>query len=699
MYGSKGKGGYKGDKGHENHRLVEKGKGGYKGDRGGYDNGYKGGKVESYDDYYDPRDQGYDSWGGGVERPLRNNEDRIPRIAEKLGQLRETLPECAAKAYHALQLALRPHARSNGSAPDFDREFHDNLRVLFPNAWEIDARQIGSWNQWEVRVDGSPQMYCSVRLECLGDNPQFVRDLKQKARVVKDTLLENGAQWKGLLQSHGGRVDQSKISQFEELCHERVQRADYEGGQGERGKGKSDGGNRWVEKRDLCSLCRRPKEEDMLNGVHMCIVFATFSCQECRYSWTSHHGRLRPDGESLMGQECSRCKGRGLAKDWKINDKNRDQGERRDREDRDGGGGDKQRGMHQSDLCEACQTYGNCMGVFYDPFVLTTALGMLCGQQISWRPFSDMYPELLIADCGPDMQVCLQPHVHIAAPQNERSRSEGLSGRRVDRGLKSGEKGGAWDRDYDRGNRGDHNRGDSNREDFGRGQGEQWSGRRPVGEQRRQDGGSLASRGPAASGGVKDQALLDKFLGNPGGGPRNGGDWRSQGPPAYPPPQPSSQDIPPRYGGAAGSQFQPEPPQQFLSQPAAWSLAGDEAGGGPAVARGGAESSWLQAENRPEAPDPQKVPSLTKSKFNKIGAAPASGGQVGKEEAQTPLLDALPPLRRAQFLQIVLRQVKSSGGEDTQKFVLAEEFLVRNHGDYDLAYQHVKALSDGVAAS
>jgi len=62
-------------------------------------------------------------------------------------------------------------------------------------------------------------------------------------------------------------------------------------------------------------------------------------------------------------------------------------------------------------------------------------------------------------------------------------------------------------------------------------------------------------------------------------------------------------------------------------------------------------------------------------------------------ERPTPFLDQLPPLRRAQFLQIVLRQVKASGGTEADKLPKAEEYLVTCGGDYDKAYRHVKSLS------
>merc|ERR1719229_965256 len=91
------------------------------------------------------------------------------------------------------------------------------------------------------------------------------------------------------------------------------------GGRGVRGAGgdERDRGNKWQENKQLCPVCGRGMDEDQLNGTHMCIVSATFQCTECGNTWSTFHGRRRPDGE-LMGQKCSRCKGQGQAKDWRV---------------------------------------------------------------------------------------------------------------------------------------------------------------------------------------------------------------------------------------------------------------------------------------------------------------------------------------------------------------------------------------------
>lgn len=115
-------------------------------------------------------------------------------------------------------------------------------------------------------------------------------------------------------------------------------------------------------------------------------------------------------------------------------------------------------------------------------------------------------------------------------------------------------------------------------------------------------------------------------------------------------------------------------------------------GGSAAAAAAGGGVGESQAD------DNSSKPAKSNKMGNKMMMKPSGGsgsGQSGLSLPSTPLLDALPPLRRAQFLQIVLRQVKVSGGHEADKLILAEEYLSKNGGDYDKAYQYVKALADG----
>ena len=186
------------------------------------------------------------------------------------------------------------------------------------------------------------------------------------------------------------------LSDFEVECRGRVE------GFRQQGEPSKRYSQMWVDS-PACKRGGRPEEEDQLSGVHMCVVFANFQCRRCNYSWASHHARLKPD-ETLMGQQCSRCASAGVAKEWKPNT-------RGDEESRG------QDGVHQSRLCDACREFGSCMGMFYDPFVLTTALSLVSGHFVQWHTFSEEMPELLLADLGKEfsgLQVCLQPHVNTA---------------------------------------------------------------------------------------------------------------------------------------------------------------------------------------------------------------------------------------------------------------------------------------------
>ncbi|CAE8651930.1 unnamed protein product, partial [Polarella glacialis] len=222
-------------------------------------------------------------------------------------------------------------------------------------------------------------------------------------------LLEESGRWKKEFEKDLAGFSLNRLGAFEKDCRSRLEKSGPSG----TGGGSSGGGARGSSYKnsnskdscELCQICGRPEEEDQLNGEHMCVVYANFQCSECDYTWSSYHGRVRPGGKLLMGQFCSKCKGRGEPTAWRVDPS-------RNLWDESGGGA--RRGMHQSSLCEACTQYGNCMGIFYDPLVLTTALGLICESEVSWTSYSSDLPELLVASLGPhfrDHQVCLQPHV------------------------------------------------------------------------------------------------------------------------------------------------------------------------------------------------------------------------------------------------------------------------------------------------
>lgn len=605
---------------------------------------YGKGKNKGYGGY--SRGYGYET--SQFYTPPQSCPDRLPGVAEKLVQVKNNLSEDATKAYQALQIALQRHSDPHGaSSVNFEKMFYDCLSAVFPEAWDVQARQIGGQNQWEVTVDGGPPMYCSVRLEVLSEDAEFLRNLKDKARVVKDTLLEDEGRWKRTLQPEYGLLSMDKLSQFEEECNARCARDGY----GNSRYGRNN--HQWVERGSRCQICGRSKDDDLLNGQHMCVVCATFQCTDCRYSWTSHHGRLKPDGSTLMGQQCMKCRGRGVSVEWRVVN-------RQEREyDQDRGPSERNKGAHQNELCDACREFGNCTGVFYDPFILTTALQIVSGSDVTWKAFNADMPELLVADMPtyPDLQVVLQPHVYVPSDDSrERYGTAGYGGYGGRNGNRGGDYGYASDRGYEP-ERPPMRRAGGGKGDGGKG----WQGT---------DNYSSYVAPPLRSsdrptGGVKDEAAFQRYLSRPAqGGPSGAANL------APPAPRPSK-----------GKGKSEEPPRQE-------------------VYAGSMASSAGAAGAAPEADGPPTL--KPNNKFNKMGGGGGMGGgdpgtgPATQKTSSTPRLDLLPPLRRAQFLQVVQRQVKSSG-KQTEKQELAEEYLALCNGDYDEAYQYVKQLGENSA--
>jgi len=541
---------------------------------------------------------------------VEDRKHRMSRVASRLEELRSQLPDAALKAYQALKQALRPHSGRHGCRPQFETDFLENLQYCFPHAFDIRVRQIGSWNQWEVTIDEHTTMFCSVRLEVLGSNQEFVKDLKQKARIVKETLSEDNGKWKRALLPENGRLFNydDTLSDFEVECRGRVE------GFRQQGEPSKRYSQMWVDA-PACKRCGRPEEEDQLSGVHMCVVYANFQCRRCNYSWASHHARLRPD-ETLMGQQCSRCASAGVAKEWKPNTRGDDESR-------------GQGGMHQSRLCDACREFGNCMGMFYDPFVLTTALSLVSGHFVQWHPFSEEMPELLLADLGKEfsgVQVCLQPHVYTA-PWEEKPHS-------------------ACDAEKAQGRH-------------------RWI---------RKDEPLLS-----AQAGIKDQMGFQKFL------TKN---------------EPGRVDALPRTGFLEVLPDAPFVTEEAMEKAAveAFNAGEDEKRTGLSAMRierhrpgthAGDEAGGTSEVRRPEV---EQIPKL--NKFNKIG-----GWQPPQPSPEDyPVLASLQPLRRSQFLQIVLRQMPATDKSQETKLRLAEDLLTRNNANYEQAYNFVKSMGANCSA-
>lgn len=587
-----------------------------------------------------------DAYGGSYLSEAPSAADRLPATAQKLSDMREGLTEDAMRSYRALQVALQRYSTPNASQQDFERDFNESLAAMFPGAYSITATQIGNNSQWEVRINNGDPMYCSVRLEVLTDDVAFTRELKAKSKIVKEVLLTEGGHWKKMLSQRGG-VNREKLQQFEQECRMRsnMESAGGRGGRGG-GDGDRDRGTKWQDQKQICNVCGRGTDEDQLSGTHMCVVNATFQCLECGNTWSSFHGRRRPDGE-LMGQKCSRCKGQGQEKDWRIvTQAERD--EVRDRF-RDQMGGK----MHHSELCDACRTFGNCMGVFHDPFVITMALTLCTSQHVQWASFSHDMPELLIANMD-NKQVCLQPHVYLASPDE----------------FKGGKKGGKG------------------------------KGKRPAEKEI-----GPREQVPREQGGVKDQGLLGSFLGSDGGkgkGKKDRDDANvrgevSGGSAGYGSGRPDFQPArqPPNLYSSSSSFMQSQDYLPYGSEASEHAIGGGLGGDGSAPAAEGYQR-WYTSEASEGAPSEPTV--TTKLSRNKIavGSSLEVTNTISQSAASnavaTPLLTSLGRIRKAQFLHHVAKYLKSQNRPDSDKFTLAEEILMKSNGSYETAYHNLKAL-------
>ncbi|CAE7567044.1 unnamed protein product [Symbiodinium natans] len=118
-----------------------------------------------------------------------------------------------------------------------------------------------------------------------------------------------------------------------------------------------------------CPVCKKSLSEDRLSGKHMCKIVATFHC--CG-KWTSHSGRHNLEEGRVMGQRCKQCGEYGTPSEKFML--------------ADGFSGDGfEKKPHRGDLCEACERYGNCRGVFSNPFEISMAMQLMYDQPAQWR--------------------------------------------------------------------------------------------------------------------------------------------------------------------------------------------------------------------------------------------------------------------------------------------------------------------------
>jgi len=235
--------------------------------------------------------------------------------------------------------------------------------------------------QWQCSYRGE-EFIVSIRTEVLGASLteafEFLSELKSEARTARSTLLGESAHWMRKL-SRG-----SDKTEFLDACRcapcDRV---------------KKQAGREW-EDDSMCDFCEKPESSALLAGKHRCHVAATFRCSECRAQWSSVQARFDPEDERVLGQKCKACQQSGDLLRWNFCDVP-------DRGDE----GARERKPHRSDLCEACGSFGNCQGAFFEPFIMSSAIALLTKQSSTYWATSG---DVLVANAGRH-SVAMLPHV------------------------------------------------------------------------------------------------------------------------------------------------------------------------------------------------------------------------------------------------------------------------------------------------
>ena len=273
----------------------------------------------------------------------------------------------------------------------FERSFRHELETLLGECQL--QRQAGS--QWLVTTPSGKLFYASVRSEVVGSGMKgadLLGELKQAARRVKNTLLNDGASWLQWLYDHihSGNTTKLLDNFLDDVRDDDGEDLRRPG----RGPSSSYGGE--------CRICWKTLSDDLLGGKHHCRIVAEFQCHGtladgswCSGWWTSQKARYNLEEERVMGQRCERCREFGVVQDWWVSD------------DAPVAGDPSK--PHRSYLCEACDRYGNCAGAFFDPFTMTMAIRLYTHLGVvHWtrHPDGDLWTTTVNGS-----HVVLQPHV------------------------------------------------------------------------------------------------------------------------------------------------------------------------------------------------------------------------------------------------------------------------------------------------
>jgi len=257
----------------------------------------------------------------------------------------------------------------------------------------------------------------SIRTEVLGasltEGFEFLSDLKCHARTVRSMLLGDSAQWMRKLSKgcdNGEFLNACSCAPLD---------------RGNAGGPRRDG-QVWDD--DLCEFCEKPESSARLAGRHRCHVSATFKCTECRSRWSSVQARFNPEEERVLGQKCKDCQQSGDVLRWNFSDMPNGDNET-----------DKHvRKPHRSDLCEACGSFGNCQGAFFEPFIMSSAIALLTKRcKAQWATSGD----ILVANAGP-FSVAMLPHISSILPgQNPFAGGSSWASKGGDKGKAKGNSG------------------------------------------------------------------------------------------------------------------------------------------------------------------------------------------------------------------------------------------------------------------
>jgi len=269
----------------------------------------------------------------------------------------------------------------------FESAFRKQLEESIGGGVELERIASG---QWRCSCGGDA-FIVSIRTEVLGTSPteafELLSELKCQARTVRSMLLGDSAQW---------------MRKLSKGCDKRefLSACSHAPGEWGNAAGLQRAGLDWDA--DMCNFCEKPERSAQLAGKHKCHVTATYQCPECRSQWSSVQARFSPEEERVLGQKCQSCQQPGKVLRWNFSDVH------------EGQGGERERKPHRSDLCEACGSFGNCQGAFFEPFIMSSAIALLTKQSgTRWAPSGD----ILVANAGLH-SVAMLPHISSSAVGN-----------------------------------------------------------------------------------------------------------------------------------------------------------------------------------------------------------------------------------------------------------------------------------------